>query len=287
MNLFGSVLRNDADRQGFWYSSLIGVFLGLLVGSALTSILGIIYMHNATQAQTRAQAHAQPSLPAPISQAGFAIPLHRGPLAPVIQGFTDQNGHSVTTADLLGKVRVVTFVSPLGDHYTPLIVTNLMNLFEELKNDGLLGKRVVFVSYNVDPSHTGPGEMAAFLRQIAGLNPATPNWRFLTANPAVVHKLVSDGYGVHYRQLSASGYATFAAKQREDGNYLYATATNPLTGKSKPNYHVVDHDEMFIVGPRDHIWLRIHNASTYSDGRLMRFIATLLRLPGMPGIPHH
>lgn len=277
MNLFSSVLRNDADRQGFWYSALIGVFLGLLMGSALTSILGIIRLHNATP----------PAATAPVAKTGMAMTLHRGPLAPALEGFTDQQGRSVSTANLLGKVRVVTFISPLGDRYSPLIVSNLMNLFEELKNDGLLGKQVVFVSYNVDPSHTGPGKMSAFLSQVAGLDPATANWRFLTSSPSAVHHVVSEGYGIHYRQLGARDYARYAAQQRQAGQYLYATATNPLTGKYQPAYHIVDHDEMFIVGPRDHIWLRIHNASTYPDGRLMRFIATLLRLPGMPGLTPH
>lgn len=275
MRIFGSILRTDADRQGFWYSAGIGVFIGLLIGSAFTSILGLVHLHSTASKAQQAQAAVQAE--------GPPMALKRGPLAPAVKGFVDQNGKSVTTQDLLGKVRIVTFLSPLGNHYSPLVVSNLMNLYQELHNDGLLGKHVVFVSYNVDPAHTGPSEMSAFIKQIAGLNPMTADWRFLTADLATMRKLVTDGYGVRYRQIGAAEYAKLAAAQRQHGEYLYATAVNPLASQYKPDYHVVDHDEMVIVGPRDHIWARIPDASSYSNGDLMRFIATLLKLPGMPG----
>lgn len=273
-----SVFKSEADRQGFWYSAGIGVFVGLLIGAALTSIVGILRVHKAYEA---ASASSQPADSTPIA-------LHRGPLAPFVQGFVDQNGRPVGTHDLLGKVRIVTFLSPLGDRYSPLLVSNLMNLYQELKDDGMLGKQVTFVSYNVDPAHTGPTQMADFFQQIAGIDPHTADWHFLTAQPSTVRKLVTEGYGVHYRQISAAEYAKLSAKQRADGEYLYAKAVNPLAAQYKPDYHIIGHDELVVVGPRDHVWARIPDASTVSNGELMRFIATLLKLPGMPGAdqPH-
>ncbi|OBS09290.1 SCO family protein [Acidihalobacter prosperus] len=275
MSLFSSVLRDDSDRQAFWYSAAIGAFVGLLIGAAMTSLWSIVRAHEdgRLSADTRKP-------PAP------AIALHRGPLAPFVTGFVDQNGKPVTTHDLLGKVRIVTFLSPLGDRYSPLVVSNLMNLYQELKDDGMLGKQVTFVSYNVDPAHTGPAQMADFFKQIAGIDPRTADWHFLTAQPATVRKLVTEGYGVHYRQIGDAAYAKLSAKQREDGEYLYAKAVNPLSAQYRPDYHVIGHDELVVVGPRDHIWARIPDASTVSNGELMRFIASLLKLPGMPGADH-
>lgn len=276
MRMLETVFRNEADRQGFWYSAAIGVFVGLLIGSVFTSILSIVRAHNSGQLETAAQTRT----------AATPITLHRGPLAPFVKGFVDQNGRPVTTDDLLGKVRIVTFLSPLGDRYSPLLVSNLMNLYQELKDDGMLGKQVTFVSYNVDSAHTGPEQMADFIQQIAGIDPHTADWHFLTAQPAAVRKLVTGGYGVQYRQISAAEYAQRSAEQRENGEYLYAKAVNPLTAQYKPDYHVIGHDALVIVGPRDHVWARIPDASTVSNGELMRFIATLLKLPGMPGADH-
>lgn len=269
---FASIFGTESDRQGFWYSALIGVFIGLLLGGAIAGILSSLHRH---ATNTRGKAKAS-------NVAGSAIiKFHRGPLAPFIKGFVNQNGKPVTTKDLLGKVRIVTFLSPLGDHYTPLVVTNLMNLYQDLQNDGLLGKKVVFVSYNVDPGHTGPHQLSEFLRKLTGLNPATAHWYFLTSQPKTVRKLVTGGYGVQYRQVTAAQYARLSAKKRQEAGYLYATAVNPLTSQYKPSYHVVHHDQIMIVGPRDHIWGHIPDASSYSDHKLMRFIATLLKLPGM------
>lgn len=269
---FASVFRTESDRQGFWYSALIGVFIGLLFGGAIAGILSS-WRHHATNIQNKAGTSN--------ATGSSIIKFHRGPLAPFIQGFVNQNGKPVTTKDLLGKVRIVTFLSPLGDHYTPLVVANLMNLYQDLKNDGLLGKKVVFVSYNVDPRHTGPRQMSEFMKKLTGITPANAQWYFLTSQPKAVRKLVTSGYGVQYRQVTAAQYAKLSAKKRQEDGYLYATAVNPLTSQYKPSYHVIHHDQIMIVGPRDHIWGHIPDASSYSDHKLMRFIATLLKLPGM------
>ena len=210
----------------------------------------------------------------------ISIPFKRGPIAPFIKNYINQAGDKVNTRNLLGKLRIITFLDPLGDHHSPVIVENLMNLYQELKTDGLLGKKVIFISYNLNPMAT-PKQCAEFLNQVTGIHINKNNWLFLTPPREGSLKSIMDSYGIKYKVLNIKQYQFYTKHQKREHKYMDTIAVNSLHNKYPYSGHIVNHDKLIIVGPRDHIWARLDHAASVSDFTILTFVPRVLKFPGM------
>lgn len=167
--------------------------------------------------------------------------------APSFAALTDQVGRRISSADLAGRVQIVSFLFPYCTTFCPAITHTLLRLEQELKRENLLGARAVLVSYNVDPAHTGPAQMRQFFQQY-GVDTKDQNWRYLTGDPAVMAHVVRDGYHVYYQHISIAEEQKEIAEQRAQGIYTPVQfVDNPLAERVRPGYDVVHNDVIYIV----------------------------------------
>jgi protein SCO1/2 len=97
----------------------------------------------------------------------------------------DQDGNTVTRADLLGRVTVMDFIFTHCPFVCPILTEKMSEAAAALK-----GTPVQFISVSVDPERDTP----AALREYAMLHEAdTKRWRFLTGDRAQVDAIVKDG----------------------------------------------------------------------------------------------
>lgn len=100
---------------------------------------------------------------------------------------TEQDGKTVSLADLKGKVWLADFIYSTCSGPCPMISSHLASLqADALKNPG-----VRFVSITTDPDHDTP----AVLREYAAQYHAQPGrWLFLTGEKAKVYDLIRNGF---------------------------------------------------------------------------------------------
>jgi protein SCO1/2 len=97
----------------------------------------------------------------------------------------DQNGARFTTAELHGKVAVVTFVYTTCTDTCPLLTAKMASLQKPLGAD--FGSRVRFVSITVDPEVDTPVVLRNYAKaQGANLS----GWTFLTGAPSAIDDVV-------------------------------------------------------------------------------------------------
>lgn len=206
-----------------------------------------------------------------------------GPTFPVLgtaptYRLTNQLGQPVDSASFAGKIQVVTFLFPYCTDYCPLIASHLVSLAQALAAAGLAGK-VQFVAFDVDPAHTDPAVLAAFLRQY-GWNPEDTRWQFLTGSPAAIRRVVTGGFHVDYEQVpEALAERQEAAAQRAG---LYAPpprVENSLAQKARPDYDVTHNDALVLVDARGRIRRVYQDADRLSDATL---VAAIRYLSGAP-----
>jgi protein SCO1/2 len=100
---------------------------------------------------------------------------------------TDQSGHTVTAAEMRGKVIAINFIytrCPLPD-ICPRLSANFAVLSRRFAG------RVVFLSVTVDPDYDAPGVLAAYAQRW-NADPAT--WRFLTGDVAALAAALGEVY---------------------------------------------------------------------------------------------
>ena len=202
--------------------------------------------------------------------------------APKFTGLINQNDQPINSANLAGKVQVVSFLSPYGVHTTPVLVANLRNLYQDLAQSHLLGSKVVFVSYNLDPQHADPKALSQFMHDLADLGSNdSANWQFLTGSESTIGTIVAGRYGVHYHVLDDADKAEYVERMKKTGEYDYAKAINPLAQNAPKHQRIVSHNVVFLVSPNGDIKIRINQADAYPTSRLLYEIVSMLKLPGM------
>lgn len=87
----------------------------------------------------------------------------------------DQDGETVTNADLRGKVWIVDFVFTSCPDVCPVLSTQMGNLHRRIDSDD-----VRFVSVSVDPAHDTPERLRAYATRFRA---DTSRWSFLTGEP--------------------------------------------------------------------------------------------------------
>ena len=108
---------------------------------------------------------------------------------------TDQNGQTVTTADLRGKIWIADFIFTRCAGPCPLMTARMLEMQKALVKT----PEVKLVSVTVDPEYDTPEVLKAY----AEANFADPErWKFLTGDKAVIEKLVTEGFMQHLSEES-------------------------------------------------------------------------------------
>lgn len=190
---------------------------------------------------------------------------------------TDQEGRTVNSDSLLGKVRVVTFLFPYCRTYCPLVAAHLRGLETELRSAGL-ANRVQFVAFNVDPAGANASRMRSFLREY-GWDPSSRAMAFLTGDSAEIRRVVSGGYHVDYRRVAASDEGSPGAGAAGDTAGALTPqpeVVNPLADSAAVTYDVVHNDALELVDAKGRIRRYYGDADRVSDQRLLSDIRALL-----------
>jgi protein SCO1 len=184
----------------------------------------------------------------------------------------NQLGEVLPSSSLRGKVQLVTFLFPYCTTLCPLIAAHLANLENLGLRPNRMEDKVEILSFNVDPAHTGPPEMSAFLSQY-GWNPKDLHWQFLTGPPGEVRRVVKDGFGVWYGRVSLASETTI------DGpvsSVEQPEVVNKLADRAHADYDIVHNDVLEIVDQQGRIRKIYDNADTVSWTDLLTTIQSLV-----------
>lgn len=110
---------------------------------------------------------------------------------------TDQVGRTVSAADVRSKIVVASFIYTQCSAECPLISAQMARVQQELDRQGLLGSKVMLLSFSVDPFRDTP----QVLEEYAAHFRADPEaWRFLTGPPREWLEVIQQGFklGVGY-----------------------------------------------------------------------------------------
>jgi len=203
-------------------------------------------------------------------------------VAPAFHNFRNQLGQKVDSSQFHGKVQVVTFLFPYCTSYCPLIADHLLGL-ETLLREAGWQDQVQIVAFDVDPWHTGPTQMRAFLQEY-GWDPHDLHWQFLSAKPAQVLRVVRDGYHVSFQQVSLASERLNIAAEKASGTYIpQPEVANPLAARVHPDYDIAHNDVLVLIGPKGRIrWLSTE-ADRVSNRSLLPLVQALL--PTQQGSP--
>lgn len=191
----------------------------------------------------------------------------------------NQLDQTVSSKSFLGKVQLVTFLSPYCTSYCPLIAFNLASL-ERVLEDAGLADRVQIVAFDLDPEHTGPATMAAFLEQY-GWDPHDTRWQFLTGTPEQIRSVVTGGFFIDYSVVSEAQQAAQDEAAKRTGRFVpQPEVANPLAAQARPDYDVVHNDALVAVDPEGRIRIIYDQADRLSDTELMALINGLLGTDG-------
>lgn len=103
--------------------------------------------------------------------------------------FTDQFGHTITDADVAGKIRVVDFFFTRCTTICPRMSVQMQQL--QLKLNDKAYDDVVFLSHTVDPEHDTPEVLETYARK---LQADTARWKFLTGDAPDIYRMGNAGY---------------------------------------------------------------------------------------------
>jgi protein SCO1/2 len=121
-----------------------------------------------------------------------ALGLAAGPLADIgpapTVSLTDAAGRPFSTDSLRGKAVLVSFIYTTCNGSCPATTGNLYRIQQTLREAGLWGSRVEFVSITLDPARDTPEVLAQYAK-VFGADPAA--WHFLTGSPDRVTKVIA------------------------------------------------------------------------------------------------
>jgi len=125
-------------------------------------------------------------------QASLRRDVEQLPVIRAVPDFSlvDQNGQTVTNADLRGKIWIADFIFTRCKGPCPLMTARMLEMQKALTKT----PEVKLVSVTVDPEYDTPEVLKAY----AEANFADPErWKFLTGDKAVIEKLVTEGFMQH------------------------------------------------------------------------------------------
>jgi protein SCO1/2 len=100
--------------------------------------------------------------------------------------YTDTEGNAVSLSSTNGKARLLYFFFASCPDICPPTTALMSQVQDELKNDGVFGNKVEFLSVTIDPTHDTP----EVLKEYAGRFDADPNgWKFLRGDEKATAEL--------------------------------------------------------------------------------------------------
>ena len=142
----------------------------------------------------------------------------------------NQEGAPYGSANLRGKVTLLTFVYTHCPTACPLLTAQMKQLQDELEQDGAFGARVAFVSMTVDPQRDTPARLKEYAAQM-GVD--FGGWAWVTGESEQLGK-VWQAYGVvAYVDLASLNTTTPTAHdQHSASNYevIHSAKTVLLDG---------------------------------------------------------
>ena len=111
----------------------------------------------------------------------------------------DQLGRAVTAEGLRGKVLVGNFAfTSCTDACPPFLIPRMRGLQDRLREEGLLGQKVVLLSFSVDPEQDNPRALKAYAERSQADH---DGWRFLTGPGEEMRRVVLDGFKLPFEKL--------------------------------------------------------------------------------------
>lgn len=123
---------------------------------------------------------------------GRPAPLPDLGTAPTYE-LTNQEGQTVKSSDLLGKVQVVGFIWTNCPDICPLVTTEMKTLQVALESRGLAQKGVELVSITVDPERDTPEVLKEYAK---GYGANLAHWQFLTGPLEQIRGTVVTGFHI-------------------------------------------------------------------------------------------
>lgn len=142
---------------------------------------------------------------------------------------TNLNGQPVSMQSLNGKVRLVTFFYTHCPDECPLTAFQMEQVQNQLKQQGLFGSKVDFISISIDPV----GDTPTLIRNFADHAHADFNgWYFLRGNEATTTQVLN-GWGIQVKQGTSPGQIEHVIKTElvdEHGNIrkVYTSTQLPV-----------------------------------------------------------
>ncbi|MFN8632936.1 MAG: SCO family protein [Chloroflexota bacterium] len=106
---------------------------------------------------------------------------------------TDQTGRPFGSADLGGHVVLANFIFTSCTDVCPLLTATMAQVRDRLRPTGLLGGKVVLVSFSVDPQHDTPEILAEYGERFGAV---PTEWRLLNGDQAAIDALMIGGFKV-------------------------------------------------------------------------------------------
>lgn len=138
---------------------------------------------------------------------GRPAPLPDLGTAPTYQ-LTNQDGQTVKSTDLLGKVQVVGFIWTNCPDICPLVTTEMKTLQVALESKGLAQQGVQLVSITVDPERDTPEVLKAYAQ---GYGADLTRWQFLTGALDEIRGTVVTGFHIPMEKAPATNHAGHGA----------------------------------------------------------------------------
>lgn len=118
---------------------------------------------------------------------------------------TNQAGKSVYSADLKGKLLVISLIYTECTDICPITTIKMRELQDRLRTEGMLGSDALLLSITVDPERDTPEVLAQYATEFGA---DTTSWHFLTGQPDYVRKVVVEGLLLGYDKTPPTDHPT-------------------------------------------------------------------------------
>ncbi|NOY27191.1 MAG: SCO family protein [Oligoflexia bacterium] len=124
---------------------------------------------------------------------------------------TDQQGATLTSLDLRGKVVLIDFIFTRCPDQCPLLTSKAAALQRALPDRPFGGVPIDLVSITVDPAYDKPAVLAEYADRY-GADPS--RWHFLTGDPDAIHQVITDLQQVADKTGETGGVPKIAHSER-------------------------------------------------------------------------
>ncbi len=158
-----------------------------------------------------------------VASCAVSLPSRTGPM----WNLTNQDNQAFGSANLQGRVVLVTFVYTNCPTVCPLITAQMKKLQDEFKQDGAYAARLAFVSITVDPQRDTPVRLKEYA---ARMGVDFSGWNWVTGDAAQMEKVWQDFGVVAYMDLATLSTPAATAAHAE---HSATSATYEVTHSAK------------------------------------------------------